>query len=105
MLGVPEGGLVDPRQAVVVQRQRPQGGHALERPGLDPADVVVVQLELGELIERFIPLMEQPVLCILIYILNRYAGKGCVNLPQRPQGARRRDSRNLAFIFSRISVR
>ena len=45
MLRVPEGGLVDPRQAVVVQRQRPQGRHALERPSLDPADVVVVQLQ------------------------------------------------------------
>ena len=38
---------MDPRQAVVVERQRPQGGHALERPGLDPADVVVIQLEWG----------------------------------------------------------
>ena len=25
---------------------------------------------------------------------------GCVNSPQRPEGARRRDSRNLAFTFS-----
>ena len=36
--------LVDPGEAVVAQRQRPQRRHALERPGPDPADVVVVQL-------------------------------------------------------------
>ena len=60
MLRVPEGGLVDPRQAVVVQRQRPQRGHALERTRLDPANVVVVQLE-EELRKSFRPLMALPV--------------------------------------------
>ena len=30
---------------------------------------------------------------------------GCVNSPSWPEGAKRRDSRNLAFIFSCISVR
>ena len=41
---------MDPRQPVVVQRQRPQGRNPLERAGLDPADVVVVQLEIENLI-------------------------------------------------------
>ena len=45
MLGVSEGVLVDPGEAVVAQRQRPQRRDALERTGLDPADVVVVQLQ------------------------------------------------------------
>ena len=45
MLCVSERVLVDPGEAVVAQRQRPQRRHALERPGPDPADVVVVQLQ------------------------------------------------------------
>ena len=36
---------MDPGEAVVAQRQRPQRRDALERPGPDPADVVVVQLQ------------------------------------------------------------
>ena len=48
VLGLSEGVLVDPGEAVVAQRQRPQRRDALERPRLDPADVVVVQLQEGE---------------------------------------------------------
>lgn len=47
MLCLSERVLVDPGEAVVAQRQRPQRRDPLERPGLDPADVVVVQLQEG----------------------------------------------------------